>query len=525
MADEVILPSRPGNVVKVDGVAYVFAGYTGDRATHRLSDVTLFNCCSAAQSGFHCDELLAYWKFDETSGTRRDSIGPYDLTQSVAPAPGWVAGLLNNAVQFNAAGENCYNMVWPFNTVSFALSTWVRVTTAVADNTQEVLIRHNSYPLLEVGRTAGVNELRASFADSDVVFSPVTLNQWYHCMIVVESDGEGNTTQHFYVNSALVGTETGSTHASGNTQIAFGAAAGVNVYADVDETAFWAYPTLVPTEHQAFAELMYNDGAPVSLAEMGCPEPSASPSPPDPSPSAGPDTDYYMSMAGTYCIDGIYCQNGWWNGKTRWKHRYRDLYIWWQGGAAPNAPAVECGWVIGKHPDFVPVGSGFNAYGKDIRCPGDPDGGCVHDPAWFPISSQPEPPLLIRVDCYDVAVRVLAGIDADWRGYYCEHAQEWYVPSTSTWETGATSPCPGAGFDQYHYPISFRLGNEDKYIYWRATGSTSGWVIGNRAGTVVKAFEESPRDIPPATGIGDAVIEITNCPVDPSPSPSPSYSW
>lgn len=73
----------------------------------------------------------AYWKLDEESGTRYDSIGNYDLT--AVNSPGFEAGIINNA----STHQNALSQYYAFSGLdlgasgSFAIFGWAKHNTAV----------------------------------------------------------------------------------------------------------------------------------------------------------------------------------------------------------------------------------------------------------------------------------------------------------------------------------------------------------------------------------------------------------
>ncbi len=88
-----------------------------------------FTVAAAATTASASNGLLAYWRFDETSGTNAtDSVGGHNLTFSTAPT--WAAGKLNNGATF--ASSNKATATWGLlqGAAPRTLSAWVKTTTA-----------------------------------------------------------------------------------------------------------------------------------------------------------------------------------------------------------------------------------------------------------------------------------------------------------------------------------------------------------------------------------------------------------
>lgn len=73
----------------------------------------------------------AFWKFDESSGTRYSSVGSFDLT-GVAPNPSSVSGKIGNATSWGSGGgyfQN-YNETLANANRSFSIAMWVKLGSA-----------------------------------------------------------------------------------------------------------------------------------------------------------------------------------------------------------------------------------------------------------------------------------------------------------------------------------------------------------------------------------------------------------
>lgn len=85
--------------------------------------------------------LVAYWKFDESAGTSAaDATGRGNtLTLAGTPVPTWVAGLIDNAIDFTggsitevAARANPSGQDLDFAGTSFNIACWFKINTFVA---------------------------------------------------------------------------------------------------------------------------------------------------------------------------------------------------------------------------------------------------------------------------------------------------------------------------------------------------------------------------------------------------------
>jgi hypothetical protein len=150
--------------------------------------------------------LAAYWKLDETSGTRIDSHGNLDLNPGSydESAASYIAGILGNAVDFNNSTYLTSNSIIPLIGRSSSFSFWVKSTIngsfySYADYVMLIISEYPSAYITGDGHIAasaspggGTEECRTR--------STISINdgEWHH--VVVTSDGN---IQKLYIDGVL----------------------------------------------------------------------------------------------------------------------------------------------------------------------------------------------------------------------------------------------------------------------------------------------------------------------------------
>lgn len=201
------------------------------------------------------NNLVSYWKLDESSGNAADSVGSNTLTASGA---GFAAGKINNgdsqtAGQYFGRGDSC-----GITNGSFSVSTWIKPTALpTADqssyaNTQ-VFYAHGNTSVnvsffMTLNRTAGVQQItinrQRQLAENGQINYNFTTPTSSFTHVVGTFDG---TTLTLYVNGTSVATYTvtGLNGSGGpvTDETRIGGEAGTygSAYAGlIDETGLWS---------------------------------------------------------------------------------------------------------------------------------------------------------------------------------------------------------------------------------------------------------------------------------------------
>lgn len=208
--------------------------------------------------------LVAYWKLDESSGSRSDS-GPSGYTLTGVGTVGSASGKINNGANFTGSTQGLQRAN-PTNlhfTSDFSISFWINLNTQVGTNAYYILGGTD-----DVTRTyyfgyrdnAGTKELGLFISDgtNSSVWVTQTLNTatWYH-LVLVYSASAGS--MQWYVNNVALTLKTGlrtsinsstQTYTLGNANGLAQALIGV-----IDEYGAWSR-TLNSTE----VSQLYNSG-------------------------------------------------------------------------------------------------------------------------------------------------------------------------------------------------------------------------------------------------------------------------
>src|SRR4030095_10522659 len=91
-------------------------------------------------------DLVAYWKFDEGSGTSAADASGNGNTATLVNGPVWTAGRVGNALYFDGINDNLTvpdsNSLDPSS--SFTLSAWVNPASTFTDF-RSILVKNYSY--------------------------------------------------------------------------------------------------------------------------------------------------------------------------------------------------------------------------------------------------------------------------------------------------------------------------------------------------------------------------------------------
>ena len=164
------------------------------------------------------DNLISYWKLDETSGNASDSQGSNTLTNSNVT---YSVGVKENCAIFNGtdarlvAGDYIYDPEAPF-----AISFWIYAPTAIAtrEGVGGLVFRGNSDETSHTGAQIYIDySIRYSHRNSGdqiIITSPIPANTWTH--VAISKSGSGTTgTVSIYINGVL---NTSGTITNFNTQ-------------------------------------------------------------------------------------------------------------------------------------------------------------------------------------------------------------------------------------------------------------------------------------------------------------------
>jgi hypothetical protein len=220
---------------------------------------------SGAAASSLLDGLVAYWKLDEASGIRFDSVGTNHLSDN--NTVGSAIGKIGNAASFVAANSEYLSSASAALdlTGNYSISVWINFTSSI---TSIVLGRYNDGANRGFAIRTSNGEIQFYHAVqgsseggfiSNVINSPPSYNDgtWHHCVATFEI-GIGSA---LYINNTLVGTANTTTSGISSYTQAFrvGAQDGVpgRYYTgEADEIGIWGR-VLTPAERTQ----IYNGGA------------------------------------------------------------------------------------------------------------------------------------------------------------------------------------------------------------------------------------------------------------------------
>ncbi len=156
--------------------------------------------------------LLAYYPFDENTGTRVNDFSPNNNSLDTTAAPAWATGKVGQAMSFNGSSQDA----WATATGSllpqtFTAETWVRLTTTGVD---QAVFSIGKDPAGSTGWMLGIGTDNKPYFASSVVsggkltaVSALAANTWYH--LAVSLSGPSGSLK-IYVNGAQEATATTS---------------------------------------------------------------------------------------------------------------------------------------------------------------------------------------------------------------------------------------------------------------------------------------------------------------------------
>lgn len=216
------------------------------------------------------DNLIGYWKLDESSGDAASEVNSYTLTNVNTTTFG--TGIINNAGSFNgtnqyfnrdSAGSN-----FAFGSGTFSISCWIKTSDqsgAIAAN-GNVGANGNSNWQFTIGKPGDGSPntgkigfgTSAALLESDGTYND---NAWHHLVLVRE--GTGTNQLILYVDGSSVKTSTDNNdHSASTVKFRIGYYETTNTGTDrffaglIDEVGIWKGKALTSTE----VATLYNSG-------------------------------------------------------------------------------------------------------------------------------------------------------------------------------------------------------------------------------------------------------------------------
>lgn len=189
------------------------------------------------------DNLTAYWKLDEASGTREDAHGALDLTD--VNTVGSAAGKISTAADFVAASSEYLTRGGGLtvNGTSRSVSLWARpdltgTQRGVANASSLAATPLSTGPLwLMVQRATNVWAVLHGAAYRESVTPTIVAGTWYHLVYTFDS---ATNAVVLYINGVSRATATSADNAIVGTHTYIGA--GFSTYFDglLDEIGIWS---------------------------------------------------------------------------------------------------------------------------------------------------------------------------------------------------------------------------------------------------------------------------------------------
>jgi hypothetical protein len=186
------------------------------------------------------NDLAAYWKLDETSGTRIDSAGSNNLTDN--NTVGSATGKLGNAASFVAANSEYLSVASTpglQSSSAFTLAFWVKPNT-LSPTAQGLLFKGGASPQIEYLIRLNTNTIDF-FVNSASDFAEVTginTTEWW--FVVAYYNGTTNLWVQSESGTLLTNTGPAVTHATTTNPLEFGRYWSAAYYSGrIDEVGIW----------------------------------------------------------------------------------------------------------------------------------------------------------------------------------------------------------------------------------------------------------------------------------------------
>ena len=209
------------------------------------------------------DGIMAYWTFNETSGTNALDVvnGTYNGTSENIT---FVPGLKGGAYNFSDMNHSFVNLsLGMFDGTNFSISVWVNPASWGGDNYIWALIdTSDSDPALTLHHHPSGYISASVQADASLQGDVPSTNKWTHIVFQSTTKGGGNAT--LWINGTLQANDNSVTAGDPGDEIHrfgfYGGASSMN--GSIDEVGFWNR-TLTDSEIQD----LYNEGNGVTFGE------------------------------------------------------------------------------------------------------------------------------------------------------------------------------------------------------------------------------------------------------------------
>lgn len=192
------------------------------------------------------DNLVSYWKLDESSGNAADSVGSNTLTNNNSTA--YATGKINNGIDFESSSSNYLSITDAAQSgldlgANFTISLWYKPESYAANHyiigKYVATGNQRSYLLSrEAGNTLFYISATGTSTITSLVCTPTFTNGVWYYIVVTFNAG----TLTMYVDGTSVGSSSGhSTPYNGTAEFTIGRANGGD-YTDgiIDEVGIWS---------------------------------------------------------------------------------------------------------------------------------------------------------------------------------------------------------------------------------------------------------------------------------------------
>jgi hypothetical protein len=186
--------------------------------------------------------LVAYWKLDETSGTRFDSVDTNNLTDN--GSVGYAIGKIGNAASFVAANSEYLSTSPLLGGTAWTISLWLKIRSSPSTRYAVFgefnaggFTRHYCYVIAT--RQLQLDEFPPSGTDpSSLTPTVLALDTWYHIVVVQTAPG----SRKLYLNTNEEATNSEVYTGAAPDELRFGGrvnASGDYANTDMDEIGIW----------------------------------------------------------------------------------------------------------------------------------------------------------------------------------------------------------------------------------------------------------------------------------------------
>jgi len=149
--------------------------------------------------------LVGWWKFDEASGISAADSSGNAITGTLVNTPTWVAGKINNALDFDRASQErvtlASNSALAMESGSFTFAAWINPEAFAVNQWHGIIgcsaVNGASFGIVDGGGNPRIKLTKVNSADFNSGTQAISTGAWQHVAVVMNRTG---TSLTYYLN-------------------------------------------------------------------------------------------------------------------------------------------------------------------------------------------------------------------------------------------------------------------------------------------------------------------------------------